>query len=171
MRFVLIHFACSWIGSGILYALILSPFIMGPYRWARFRYFNLTRKLFIWIARSWRFFLIWPLELPRFNAVLSDDNKFCYEEDILYKIPACRLIGYLDDDGAVVECFYQIGDRCIRGSGKRFFFCNREEIVAEMMVNAHWVTYGPSKDYIHPRRLADCLTITYARNDFRKEYR
>lgn len=157
LYFALLHLAFCWTVSGLLFALIFHPFIMGPYRYARFRYFNMPRKLFIWIRRSWRLIVFWPFELPRLQLFLSGDDKFCHDEDVLYKIPACRFVGHVEIShvGAVREYFYQIGDRYIRGAGKRFFFCKQEEVVAEMMGNPRWFNPQVIDHYIAPIKLSE----------------
>jgi hypothetical protein len=156
----LIQLACSWIGAGLLFSLIFYPFVIGPYRWARFRYFNVPRKVFVWLKRSWRLIVLWPFEAPRLVLVISGDRKFCYDEDLLYHLPLSRLIGYVKTQRSDTpkECFYQIGDRYIRGTAGEFFFCKSEDVVVEMMSNPDWV---PPKDidrYVIPRFIPSKLT-------------
>jgi len=152
----LAQLAFSWIMSGLLFALVFHPVIMGPYRWARFRYFNLPRKFSVWLLRSWRLILMWPSEVVRLVSAISGDARFCYDEDRLYHIPACRLIGFLKPDNSelIEEFFYQIGDRYIRGVGGRFFFCKSEQIVVEMMTNPNWINPDEADQYMSPSKIA-----------------
>jgi len=126
---------------------------MGPYHWARFRRFNLLRKLFVWLWCSKHLFIFWPIEAPKLAISMS---QFCYDEDFLYHVPACRFIGHAEISylGAWREYFYQIGDRFIRGNGKDWTFYKQEEVVIEMMTNQKWFHPKVPDKYMSPAKIS-----------------
>ena len=159
LRPALIQLLFAWVGSGLLFSLVFHPIIMGPYRWARFRYFNLPRKLIVWVKRSWPVLLLWPFEMPRLVQSMS---RRSYDKDLPYQLPTCRFIGHLHSHvstrrftGIEVEYFFQIGDTYIRGKGARFYFCKSEDVVFEMMTNPKWRPPREIDKYIAPSSISD----------------
>lgn len=122
-----------WITIGVLLAGTFEVFIMGPYRYAQFRRFNLFKKLGIFFWRGWKLILLWPFEIHKIVATMNDPQKYmCTDRDLFYHIPMCRYIG----TGRFSH--YEVAGKYIRVSPITTRFSTPEAAVEDMVSCDNW---------------------------------